>query len=60
MKTSDYTTILMEESFAALGVILGAVIGILLDNLILGLLSAAGLLIIARATTCRRIKNRNQ
>jgi len=60
LNISDFKTILKEESIAALGVTLGVVIGLLLDNLILGLFSAAGLLLISRAVTFVQIKNRHK
>ena len=60
MITSGYKAILKEETAAALGVSLGAVIGLLVDNYIIGIFSAAGFLLITRAVTFVRIKNLNK
>ena len=51
---------LQDEIIAALGVSLGAVIGILADNIILGLCCAAVLFLAARAFSYNRIKLRDK
>ena len=60
MKTSDYKTILKEEGIAALAVIIGAVLGLMLDNFIIGIFSAAVLVLITRSVTYTRIKNQKK
>jgi hypothetical protein len=51
---------LQDESIAALGISLGAAIGILVDNMVLGLCCAAGLFLAARAYTYTRLKIRSR
>jgi hypothetical protein len=60
MKASDYKTIIKEESIAALAVILGALLGLLLDNFMIGIFSAAALVLISRVVTYTRIKNQDK